>query len=123
MKTKQTEFVRKIKEEKQWLEFTETLKEDLGITKQDLETNSPFILIHLLQDYLDRYGITENQFCEMLDNFAKVGFAKSGIFMYHPTNEKFVVMKVNSECVLNDAKHNETLNELNKLFRSQHGIR
>lgn len=107
---------------KQWLELNEGLK-SLGITKQDLETNSPFIVIHLLRDWLDRYGITENQFCEMLDNFAKVGFAKSGIFMYHPTNEKFVVMKVNSECVLDDAKQQETLNELNKLFRSQHGIR
>lgn len=34
---------------KQWLEFNEGLK-SLGITKQDLETNSPFIVIHLLRD-------------------------------------------------------------------------
>lgn len=122
MKTKQTEFVRKVKAIKRWLELKGVI-EQLGITKEDLENNSPFVVIHFVQDYLDRYGITENQFCEMLDNFAKVGFAKSGIFMYHPTNEKFVVMKVNSKCVLNDAKKNETLNELNKLVRSKHGIR
>ena len=122
MKTKQTEFVRKLKAIKRWLELKGVI-EQLGITKEDLENNSPFVVIHFVQDYLDRYGITENQFCEMLDNFAKVGFSKSGIFMYHPTNEKFVVMKVNSECVLNDAKQQETLNELNKLIRSQHGIR
>ena len=122
MKTKQTEFVRKVKAIKRWLELKGVI-EQLGITKEDLENNSPFVVIHFVQDYLDRYGITENQFCEMMSNFAKVGFAKSGIFMYHPTNEKFVVMKVNSECVLNDAKRNETLNELNKLFRSQHEIR
>ena len=92
MKTKQTEFVRKLKAIKRWLELKGVI-EQLGITKEDLENNSPFVVIHFVQDYLDRYGITENQFCEMLDNFAKVGFAKSGIFMYHPTNEKFVVMK------------------------------
>ena len=120
MKTSKKSFDRRLKAIKHWLELKGGL-EQLGITKED--AGSPFVVIHFVQDYLDRYGITENQFCEMLENFAKVGFAKSGIFMYHPTNEKFVVMKVNSECVLNDAKHKETLNELNKLFRSKHGIR
>ena len=122
MKTSKKNFVRKIKAEKQWLEFLNNMQE-LGITKEDFETNSPFIVIQRVQDILNRYGITEDELCKYLAEFAKVGFARSGIFMYHPTNEKFVVMKVNSECVLDDAKQQETLNELNKLFRSQHGIR
>ena len=109
-------FVRKLKALKQSLEFTEAIK-NLGITKHDLETNSPFILIHLLQDYLDRYGITENQFCAMMADLEKEGFLKAGIFMYHPTNEKFVIMKVNSEFIYNNEKYVEMLN------RRLHGIR
>ena len=120
MKTKQTEFVRKIKEEKQWLEFTETLKEDLGITKQDLETNGPFIVIQRVQDILNRYGITEDELCKYLAEFAKVGFAKSGILVHRHTNEKLIIMKINSEFVNND----ETATEFLKTFtRREHGIR
>lgn len=97
--------------------------EKIGITKEDMETHSPFVHTFFMNDVLEKYGMTEDELCEHLSVFAKVGFAKSGIFMYHPTNEKFVVMKINSECVLDDAKQQETLNKLNKLFRSNHGIR
>ena len=101
---------------KQWLELNEGLK-SLGITKQDLETNSPFIVIHLLRDWLDRYGLTESQFCAMMADLEKEGFLKAGIFMYHPANEKCVIMKVNSEFIYNNEKYAEMLN------RRLHGIR
>lgn len=120
MKTSKKNFVRKIKEEKQWLEFTETLKEDLGITKQDLETNSPFIVIQRVQDILNRYGITEDELCKILTDFAKEGFAKSGVLVHRHTNEKLIIMKINSEFVNNDEKATEFL----KTFtRRDHGIR
>lgn len=111
--------VGKLKAMKQSLEFTETLK-DLGITKQDLETNSPFIVIQRVQDILNRYGITEDELCKYLAEFAKVGFAKSGILVHRHTNEKLIIMKINSEFVNNDEKATEFL----KTFtRRDHGIR
>lgn len=109
-------FVRKLKAMKQSLEFTEALK-DLGITKQDLETNSPFIVIQPLQHYLDCYGITENQFCQMMADLEKEGFLKAGIFVHDTTNEKIVIMKVNSDFIYNNEKYAEMLN------RIAHGIR
>lgn len=98
MKTSKKNFVRKIKAEKQWLEFLNNMQE-LGITKEDLETNSPFIVIQRVQDILNRYGITEDELCKYLAEFAKVGFAKSGILVHRHTNEKLIIMKINSEFV------------------------
>ena len=119
MKTKQTEFVRKIKAVKHWLEFDDVV-EQLGITKEDFETNSPFIVIQRVQDILNRYGITEDELCKILTEFAKVGFAKSGILVHRHTNEKLIIMKINSEFVNNDEKATEFL----KTFtRRDHGIR
>lgn len=104
---------------KQWLEFNEGLK-SLGITKQDLETNSPFIVIQRVQDILNRYGITEDELCKILAEFAKEGFAKSGILVHCHTNEKLIIMKINSEFVNNDEKATEFL----KTFIGRdHGIR
>lgn len=119
MKTKQTEFVRKIKAVKHWLEFDNVI-EQLGITKEDLETNSPFIVVQSVQDILNRYGITEDELCKYLAEFAKVGFATSGILVHRHTNEKLIIMKINSEFVNND----ETATEFLKTFtRRDHGIR
>lgn len=119
MKTSKKSFVRKIKAEKQWLEFDDVIKQ-LGITKEDLETNSPFIVIQSVQDILDRYGITEDELSKYLSEFAKVGFANSGILVHHHTNEKLIIMKINSEFVNNDEKATEFL----KTFTGRdHGIR
>lgn len=119
MKTSKKNFVRKIKTEKQWLEFKDTI-EQLGITKEDIETNSPFIVIQRVQDILNRYGITEDELCKILAEFAKVGFATSGILVHRHTNEKLIIMKINSEFVNNDEKATEFL----KTFtRREHGIR
>lgn len=119
MKTSKKNFVRKIKAEKQWLEFDNVI-EQLGITKEDLETNSPFIVIQRVQDILNRYGITEDELCKILTDFAKEGFAKSGILVHCHTNEKLIIMKINSEFVNNDEKATEFL----KTFtRRDHGIR
>ena len=119
MKTKQTEFVRKLKAIKRWLELKGVI-EQLGITKEDLETNSPFIVVQSVQDILNRYGITEDELCKILTEFAKVGFAKSGILVHRHTNEKLIIMKINSEFVNNDEKATEFL----KTFtRRDHGIR
>lgn len=119
MKKKQTEFVRKIKAIKHWLELKGVI-EQLGITKEDLETNSPFIVIQSVQDILDRYGITEDELSKYLSEFAKVGFATSGILVHRCTNEKMIIMKINSEFVNNDEKATEFL----KTFTGRdHGIR
>lgn len=119
MKTNKKNVVRKIKAEKQWLEFDDVIKQ-LGITKEDLETNSPFIVIQSVQDILDRYGITEDELSKYLSEFAKVGFATSGILVHRCTNEKMIIMKINSEFVNNDEKATEFL----KTFTgSKHGIR
>ena len=119
MKTSKKNFVRKIKAEKQWLEFLNNMQE-LGITKEDFETNSPFIVIKRVQDILNRYGITEDELCKILAEFAKEGFAKSGILVHCHTNEKLIIMKINSEFVNNDEKATEFL----KTFIGRdHGIR
>lgn len=101
MKTSKKSFVRKIKAVKHWLEFENVVKQ-LGITKEDLETNSPFIVIQSVQVILDRYGITEDELSKYLAEFAKVGFATSGILVHRHTNEKLIIMKINSEFVNND---------------------
>ena len=64
--------------------------------------------------------ITEDELCKYLAEFAKVGFATSGILVHRHTNEKLIIMKINSEFVNND----ETATEFLKTFIGRdHGIR